>query len=84
MKKISKIFTLIALFTMTSACTYDANFRSYVMAHRLSHNAQAPHYKGYVDADTTLSPQDKETFKARVTAEDQMISEAERLLGIKQ
>jgi len=84
MKKLTKVFALIALFTMASACTYDANFRSYVMAHRLSHNAQAGQYKAYIEADTTLSPQDKETFKSRVEAENQMITEAEKLLGLKQ
>ena len=84
MKKLTKIFTLIALFAMTSACSYDANFRSYVVAHRLSHSAQAPHYTEYVNKDTTLSEQDKVTFKSRVQAEGDMITEAEKLLGLRQ
>lgn len=82
MNKLKKLVLASSLLALGS-CNTDANFRSYVMAHRLSHDAMAPQYTSYIDHDTSLSDLDKLSFKRRVDAEDQMITEAEKLLGIK-
>lgn len=81
MKKLNKFIAVAGL--LLASCTYDANFRSYVLAHRASHDAMAPHYMSYVEKDMDLSPQDKETFRRRAAAEDEMIIQAEKLLGLR-
>lgn len=69
---------------MFASCAADANFRSYVAAHRASYTVLSTHYKGYLEKDTSLSEQDKATHLRRVEEEGKMITEAEKLLGVKQ
>tara|TARA_R110002074_G_scaffold402324_1_gene607063 strand:+ start:133651 stop:133911 length:261 start_codon:yes stop_codon:yes gene_type:complete len=77
-----KIATMVMLAALLSGCTFDENFRSYVRAHRLAYNVTTPHYSALVTADTTLSDPDKALHLRRVKAEEDMISNAEKLLGI--
>lgn len=72
---------LVTLF-MTS-CTYDANYRAHVIAHRAAYEATRPELEHYINLDTTLSDEDKLSYKGRLDAEDETITSAEVLLGIK-
>lgn len=66
-----------------TACAGDAQFRAYVMADRLSYDVLKRHYIQMLDA-SDLSPVDKETHKGRMEAKELQITEAEKLLGLKQ
>jgi len=77
-----KYLILIALAFFSGCCT-DTNFKSYVMAHRLSYNANALINEKLIQQNPAISEQDKATFKGKIEAEEAMITEAEKLLGIK-
>jgi uncharacterized protein YcfL len=80
MKK--KILAIFACFLM-AGCSYDADFRAYVMTDRLNYNADVVLSTTLIDKADNISVEDKETFKARLKAKDEAITEAEKLLGIK-
>ena len=76
--------TMLALLALSlTSCTFDANFRSYVMAHRINYNVTRQHYTELVTADPSLSESDKALFIRRIDSEEAMIYNAEKLLGIK-
>lgn len=75
---------LMALFALSlTSCACDANFRSYVAAHRLNYNLTRHHYVSLVNKDTSISEVDKGIHTRRIDAEEAMISDAEKLLGVK-
>jgi len=77
-----KYLILIGLAFLSGCCT-DTNFKSYVMAHRLSYNANSLINDKLIQQNAAISEQDKATFKGKLDAEDAMITEAEKLLGLK-
>lgn len=77
-----KYLILMALAFLSGCCT-DTNFKSYVMAHRLSYNANVLINDKLIQQNPAISDQDKATFKGKIEAEEAMIMEAEKLLGIK-
>ena len=83
MKNKFKLVTL-ALITLTLAsCAYDANFKAHVIAHRAAYNATRPELEHYINLDATLEEADKLSYKGRLDAEDLMITNAEKLLGLR-
>jgi hypothetical protein len=84
MKQTSKLkaATVVVLAALFSGCACDTNFRLYVKAHRLAYNVTAIHYSALVTADDGLSEAAKATHLRRVKAEEDMLTNAEKLLGI--
>ena len=89
MIKIKNLKTLVVgLVLMLPACIApDPSFKAYVIAHRLSHDAQAPHYlslvEQHVPQNTDAELATKNAIKRRVEQEARMINEAEKYLGIR-
>jgi hypothetical protein len=77
-----KYLILLAL-ALCSACCTDTNFKTYVAAHRLSYNANQLINDKLIQQNPAISSEDKATFKGKLEAEDAMITEAEKFLGIK-
>jgi len=74
------VLAIVAVFC--ASCTCTEGFTAYVKAHRLAYNVTAGHYSVLV-SNSNLNPADKATHLRRVQAENEMITAAEKLLGIK-
>lgn len=77
-----KLLSLLAL-SLLAGCQCDTNFKAYVAAHRLSYDANVLLNQKLIQQNPAISEQDKATFSAKVEAEGAMISDAEKLLGVK-
>jgi uncharacterized protein YcfL len=80
MKK--KLIPLVMACLFLAGCTCT-EFKAYVIADRLNYNADVALKTSLIDQASNISQEDKDTFKARLQAKEQAITEAEKLLGIK-
>lgn len=79
---LKRLALLLLLFT-PSCIGHDDVFRTYVIAHRLSYEAQTPDYVHYIDTDPSKTDAERTAIKGRLADELKGISDAERLLGIR-
>lgn len=67
-----------------TSCVSDATFRAYVIAHRQVYSVTRPQLERYIIEDATLDEAAKQTFTRLLVAEDEMITNGEKLIGLKQ
>jgi hypothetical protein len=77
-----KVLSLLGL-SLLASCQCDTNFKTYVAAHRLSYDANVLLNQKLIQQNPAISDQDKATFAGKLEAEAAMITEAEKLLGLK-
>lgn len=66
-----------------ASCQSDPMFRSYVAAHRLSHQANLVLNQKLIAENPAIQESDKVAFSRKLAAEGQMIESAEKALGVK-
>lgn len=81
--KIKHVLAIVLTLGLTSCINVDPIFRSYVVSHRLSHEANKVFNQKLIADNPAISVEDKATLLRRIEAEEAMISEAEKVLGTK-
>ena len=81
--KIKHILAVVLTLGLTSCINVDPMFRGYVTAHRSMHEANKLFNQKLIVENPAISEMDKATLLRVLEAEELMISETEKTLGVK-